>query len=298
MNRAIICATLLLCALSSARAQGSSASSSQLKILMSARAAALGETCVSDPGQISSWYTNPASISSEAPLAVILAHSRWIQEIHSEVIITRIPIGKGSIGLGVSTNSVPGIEIRDVPGPSVGTFSARFASFQIGYAQNIADDIMVGASIKYLYEKLYVDETSGVGIDGGVIYSTPIKGLTAGFAVTNLGALRQFRNDRSDLPAFSRLGASYRFRQDEFDFALSGAWADNLRENENHLQAGLEASYSERLSLRFGYQTGYESRVLSAGIGLRFDLVQFDYAYVPFTLGLGESHFFSLGFQF
>jgi hypothetical protein len=293
-----IIAAISVLVVSSAQAQGSSASSSQLKIPLTARSAALGETTVSDPGQLSSWFINPANLFSNAPLAVELTHSQWMQEVQTDFLATRIPIASGALGLGVSTNSVPGIEIRDVPGPPLGTFSARFASFQIGYAQNVTDDLILGASAKYLYEKLYVDEATGFGFDAGIIYCTPVQGLKAGLSVTNLGGLQQFRNDRSDLPAFSHIGASYALQQDDFVFSLAGAWAQNLRDSESHLQGSLETAYNHTVSLLIGYQTGYESRAFSAGIGLRFEFMQLNYAYVPFRLGLGDSHLFSLGFQF
>ena len=298
MIRRVSSVALLFFVCLSARAQGSSAGSSQLKIPLTARSAALGESTVSDPGQISSWFVNPANLFSAAPLALALTHTQWIQEIQTEFLAIRIPIASGTLGVGVSANSVPGIEIRDVPGPSQGTFSARFASFQIGYAQSLTNDFVLGASAKYLYEKLYVDEAAGYGFDAGIIYSTPVQGLKAGFALTNIGGLQQFENERSDLPTFSRVGASYAFQQDEFDLSLSGAWANNLHDQENHLQASLEATYSQKVSLRLGYQTGYETRAVSAGIGIRFEFAQLDYAYVPFRLGLGDSHLFSLGFQF
>ena len=298
MIRITLIAALFPFLFSSAQAQGSSVSSSQLKIPLTARSAALGESTVSDPGQFSSWFINPASLFSAAPLAVALTHSQWMQGIQTEFLATRIPVANGTLGLGISTNSVPGIEIRDVPGPSLGTFSARFASFQIGYAQNVTNDLVLGAAAKYLYEKLYVDEATGFGFDAGIIYSTPVQGLKAGLAVTNVGGLHQFQHDGSDLPTFSRVGASYAFRMNEFDFSLSSAWAKNLRDPESHLQGSLEATYSQKVSLRLGYQTGYESRALSAGIGIQLDFIQLDYAYVPFALGLGDSHLFSLAFQF
>ena len=298
MIRITLIVALFLVLFSSAKAQGSSASSSQLKIPLTARSAALGESTVADPEQFSSWFINPASLSCTAPLAIELTHSLWMRDIQTEYLAARIPVAKGTLGMAISTNSVPGIEIRDVPGPSLGTFSARFASFQIGYSQNITDDLVLGASGKYLYEKLYVDEATGFGFDAGIIYATPVQGLKAGLAVTNVGGLQQFQSDRSDLPAFSRVGTSYSFRVDDFDFTFLGAWANNLRDPENHLQGSLETTYSQKLSVRLGYQTGYESRALSAGLGIRFEFIQLDYAYVPFALGLGDSHLFSLGYQF
>lgn len=298
MIRKALLAALFLLSCSPARSQGSSVGSSHLKLPLTARTAALGESTVADPEQFSSWFINPASLQSAAPLAVTLTHSQWMQEIQTEFIGVRIPFSGGTIGLGVSTNSVPGIEIRDVPGAALGTFSARFSSFQIGYAQNVTNDVSLGASVKYLYEKLYVDEASGYGFDAGLMYSTPIQGLKTGFVITNIGGLRQFQNERSDLPTFVRAGASYHLQEDEFDFLASGVWAGNLPEHDSHLQAGFEATYDQKISLRLGYQTGYESRALSAGLGIHFDFIQLDYAYVPFSLGLGDSHLFSLGFQF
>jgi hypothetical protein len=298
MRREILVLLLVCFAWSAVLSQGSSASSSQLKLPLSARPAALGESTVSDEGQFSSWFINPATLFCTAPFAVALTHSQWMQQVQSELIGLRIPSPVGTFGIGVTSTSIPGIEIRDVPGPALGTFSARFAAFQLGYAKDISNEIIVGASVKYLYEKLYVDETSGYGFDIGLTYRTPIEGLHAGIAVTNIGSLQQFQNERSDLPTFARAGVSFLLERDAFDFTVSGAWANNLVDHDSHFQSGLEATYDRQLSLRLGFQTGYESRAISAGLGIHFRFVQLDYSYVPFSLGLGDSHLFSLAFQF
>lgn len=279
-------------------AQGSSTSSSHLKIPLNARSAALGEATVSDAGQFSSWLLNPANLYSRESFAVALTHSQWLQDMQSEFIGTQIPVSIGTVGVAVSTTSVPGIEIREKPGPAVGTFSARFASLQLGYAGSPSDDIVLGASAKYLYEKLYTEDATGLGFDVGMLYHTPIHGLQAGASVTNIGSLQEFRNDRSDLPTFARVGASYFFAYDEFAFSVSAAMANNLQHSEKHAKGSIEATYSSLVTLRFGYESGYDSRGLTAGLGVRYEFVQFDYAYVPFSLGLGDGHFFSLGFHF
>ena len=291
-------AILFVVAPIAAVAQGSSTSSSHLKLPVTARSAALGEGTVADPGQLSSWLLNPANLYYTEPDFINLTHAAWIQEVQGEHLSGRFSLASGSMGVAVSATSVPGIEIRDVPGPPVGTFSARFATFQLGYAQRILDDVVLGASSKYLYEKIYKHEATGFGVDVGITYRTPIRGFSAAFAVTNLGSLGQFRDQGSDLPGFTRLGASYSSQYDDFDYLISTAWAQSLRFYESHLQASLEASYKRTMTARFGYQTGYDSRGLSAGIGFRYEFIQFDYAYVPFSLALGDGHLFSLGFRF
>jgi hypothetical protein len=287
--------TILPCSLLS---QGSSTGSSQLKIPLNARSAALGEATVSDAGRLSSWLLNPANLYSQGPLGVALAHAQWIQEVQSEFLATQIPISLGTIGFAVSTISVPGIEVRDAPGPAIGTFSARFASLQVGFAGSLIENVSFGVSARYLYQKLYSDDATGFGVDIGLLYTTPIKGLQAGVAVTNAGTLGQFRNERSDLPTFARGGATYAFALDDFTISTSAALANSLQFSESHLQGSSEAAYNNLFSVRFGYESGYVSHGVTTGLGVRYEFLQFDYAYVPFSLGLGDGHLFSLGFQF
>jgi hypothetical protein len=279
-------------------AQGSSTGSSQLKIPLDARSAALGEANVADAGHVSSWLLNPANLYSRGSVTVALTHAQWIQDIQSEYLAAQIPTTLGTIGFGISTNSVPGIEVRDVPGPSIGTFSARFATLQVGFATDAFQSLSVGLSAKYLYEKLYTDDATGLGIDIGMLYHTPIAGLQAAVSVTNAGSLEQFRHERSDLPTLFRGGATYAFSLDEFDFSASAAVTNDIQSAENHVLGSLETTYNNLISVRLGYASGYDSRGLTAGLGVKYEFLQFNYAFVPFSLGLGDAHLFSLGFQF
>jgi hypothetical protein len=277
-------------------AQGSSTSSSQLKIPLDARSAALSEANVADEGQVSSWVLNPSNLYTRGGFSVALTHAQWIQDVQSEYVAAQIPISLGTIGLAVSTNSVPGIEVRDIPGPPIGTFSARFAFIQAGFAGQVVQNLSFGLSGKYLYEKLYTDDATGFGFDVGMLYHTPVPGLQAAVAVTNAGSLEQFRRERSDLPTFFRGGATYAFSLDDFAFSASAAFTNNLQYSENHLLGSLETTYNNRISVRLGYASGYDSRGLTAGLGIRYEFLQFSYAFVPFSLGLGDAHLFSLGF--
>jgi hypothetical protein len=289
---------LLTLAPSLLSAQGSSVSSSQLKIPVNARSAAMGEATVSDANQFSSWLLNPANLYTNGPIAIELTHSQWIQEVQSEFVGAQMPMAFGTLGFSVSTNTVPSIEVRDAPGPAIGIFSARFASVQLGFARKIIDDLAVGVAGKYLYEKLYTNDATGVGFDIGLLYHSPILGLDAAVSVTNAGSLEAFRNERSDLPTFLREGASYILTYDDFTLMTYAALANNLKDSENHAEGSIEASYRNLITVRIGYATGYVSRGITAGLGLRYDFIRFDYAFVPFSLGLGDGHLFSIGFQF
>ena len=278
--------------------QGTSTGSTQLKIPLDARSAALGEANIADAGQLSSWLINPANLYSQGNLTLSLTHAQWIQDIQGEFLSLQIPTSSGTIGMGVSTNSVPGIEIRDIPGPALGTFDARFATLQLGYAASPIENVSFGVSAKYLYQKLYADDATGFGVDLGLLYHAPIAGLQAGVAVTNAGSLEQFRKERSDLPTFFRAGLAYAFTIDDFGLLGNAGFANNIQQSETHVLGSLETTYKNIVSLRLGYASGYDSRGLTAGLGLRYENLQFNYAFVPFSLGLGDAHLFTLAFQF
>jgi hypothetical protein len=278
--------------------QGTSTGSSQLKIPQDARTAALGEANVSDAGHLSAWLLNPANLYSRDAMNITLTHTQWIQDVQSEFLAAQIPVPFGTVGLGVSANSVAGIEIRDVAGPSQGTFNARFASLQLGIATPLFEKLALGLSAKYIYEKLYIDNATGYGVDIGLLYHTPLSGFDAAVSVTNAGSVQEFRQQRSDLPTFMRGGGTYHFNLDDFAVSFSAAVSGNLIYPETHALASLETTYNNLVSARVGYASGYDARGLSAGLGIRYEFLQFNYAFVPFSLGLGDGHLFSLGFQF
>lgn len=279
-------------------AQGSSVGSSQLKIPLDARSAALSDATIADDGRLSSWLLNPANLNSRGNVAIALTHAQWIQDIQCDFLAIQIPISFGTVGLGVSAISVPGIEVRDLPGPALGTFSARNATLQLGFASTLIQNASFGISAKYLYEKLYADDASGLGVDLGLLYRTPIAGLQAAVSITNAGSLEQFRRENSDLPTFVRGGIAYTFAVDDFAFSANTGFAGNLQQSESHVLGSIETTYDNAVSVRFGYASGYDSRGISAGLGIRYEFLQFDYAFVPFSLGLGDAHLFTLAFQF
>lgn len=285
----------LLCVV--AGAQGSSVGSSQLKNPLDARVAGVGEATVADAGRFSSWLLNPANLSTDSPTYISLSHSQWFQDVRSEFLGIQLPLSRVTLGVGIATSSVPGIEIRETPGPATGTFDARFLFLQTGVALNLGSGLQAGASVKYLYEKLFTNNATGVGADVGILYSPGIRGVQLAASVTNFGNLREFRSERSDLPTFLRAGGTYSLQFSELSFSGSLAVSNGLQRSESHFHAGAEASYDNTLWLRLGYVSGFDARALTAGFGLRYKFLTSDYAYIPFSFGLGDAHILSIGVQ-
>jgi hypothetical protein len=155
-----------------------------------------------------------------------------------------------------------------------------------------------GVTLKYLYEGLFEDEASGWAFDLGFYYLTPVKGLTASASVRNIGSMNALRAEETTLPSEIRAGVLYEYPLSN-DFDLSGA-AELLKyfEATTHMNLGAEILYKNVLALRGGYQSGFESRGFTTGVGLTWGNLRFDYAFLPFSLGIGNANLLSLQFRF
>jgi hypothetical protein len=190
--------------------------------------------------------------------------------------------------------------VRDRPGEAQGTFTAQ--SFQVSgsYARGFSEDLTVGITARFLYEKLFVDQASGVAFDLGGRWKTPLDSLTLGGAVANLGKMSSLRTSASKLPALCRAGLAYTLGLEGAESTIAAA-IDGLYlfpEAKPYGSLGGEFVFDRLLALRAGYQFGSESRGFSAGIGITYGLFELQYAYVPLMNDLGTTSTFTLGVRF
>ncbi|MEX1138950.1 MAG: PorV/PorQ family protein [Bacteroidota bacterium] len=290
--------TLLLLGSTTLFAQGTSRGFGFLELPYSARNAALGEATVADQISIVSAHINPALLAGVQSFSISLSHQRWVQDVQSNFLFVSIPNSFVNAGLSVSMTSIDGIEIRDIPGPPSGVFSARSATIAGLIGFQVDPDLSVGASIKHAYEKIYVDEAASVLFDIGALYRTPIEGLYGGVSLRHFGIVDKMKQRPSSTPTQTTFGLSYTTTLDDFSMlgvvsATSGTATGSLRS-----QVGIESVYAKVVSLRLGYQSAYEVRGFSFGVGLSYGLFSFDYGSVPFSGGLGNGHLITVGITF
>jgi hypothetical protein len=65
-----------------------------------------------------------------------------------------------------------------------------------------------------------------------------------------------------------------------------------------HANVGAEFLYKDFLAIRAGYQSGYENKNLTTGIGLKYKAFNLDYAFVPYRFSQGSSHTVTIGTNF
>ena len=277
----------------------SSTGLSFLKIGAGARAVGMGEAFTAIASDPSAAYWNPAGLAQISSANLMFTHNKWLQDINNEFAAVNFHIGKNAFGVSLISNNVDGIERR--VGPTIdplGEVSAHGVMFGVSYARHLQDNFAMGVTAKFLYEKIYVEESSGFAFDLGVIYHSPVKGLRAGLALQNFGYMTELKEESSKLPQTARIGIAYlapfQLLQGEVTLAADVV---QIFESTSHLNLGMEYNFRSLFALRFGYQTGYDDKGIHAGFGVELGRYQLNYAYVPFSSDLGSSHRISVGIR-
>ena len=149
----------------------------------------------------------------------------------------------------------------------------------------------LGGQLKLLRQSISTQSAIGYGIDVGLLYPFGDH-LLAGAALLNAGAMNRLERLATPLPTEGRIGLTYDGVQD----LLLGIEVQKARETDLSLHAGGQYWTQEFLALRLGYQTA-DNRGLSGGMRIRVRSWTVDYAYMPFSDGLGQAHQVSLQFN-
>jgi hypothetical protein len=300
MNRKIS-AILFLCLLiaGTAKAQNDGAGStglSFLKLGVGARSIAMGDAYSSLTDDATSVVYNPSRLLYGAKNNVILMHNSSGQDLNNDFLAAKISFDKVAFGIGIIKSSVDDIEVRSAPGASVEKFNAQNLSIGVSLAYRINPNISVGITSKFLYEKIYVDDASGVGFDFGTNYDKD--NLSFSFVVANLGSVNELRNTSTKLPSLVRFGGGYRINKGNISVRLAADGFKVLDGGGLHVHTGGELGYNDLLFARVGYQTNYENKGLTAGVGVKYKSFSLDYAYTPYLNDFGTGNTFSLALNF
>lgn len=274
-----------------------------LKFGFGARNIAMGDAGNSASNDLTALFYNPARLSLIENNEVLFMHNQWIQDVYSEVFGIKWEMFGVPLAAGINYTGVNDIEIRTRPtSPDnlVPTFDAKYFFGSLSTGFDVVENIAAGATVKYLYEGLLNDEANGWGFDLGVYYKSPINGLTFSSVIKNIGSMDALRNEATKLPADFRIGSAYNFKieSSKLDLVAAVEFQKYLDTDDIHFNLGGDIVYNQIIALRLGYQTGYESKGFTGGIGLMWGNLRFDYAYMPFSLDLGNANLFSVLFKF
>jgi hypothetical protein len=258
----------------------------------------MGDAGAASASLASAAYYNPAGLLSRTEVSqVLFTHRSWIEGTAFDHLAASIALSAAdAIGVSVTSISVPDVELRLRPGEPDGTFTARNFAGSISFAHGFSEDLSAGLSAKLLYEKILIDDATGLGVDLGLRYATGIDHLTLGMALANIGSMSSLRSEASPLPLLLRAGGA-------LDLELAGGDLDGpvvadvvkvFKETDPLLDLGGELFWNALVGIRGGYQFGSAGRGLTAGLGIRYGSLSFDYAFSRLAVGLGDGHSFTL----
>jgi hypothetical protein len=268
-----------------------------LRLGNGARATGMGEAFTAVTDDATSIYWNPAGMANVEGVDLNVTHTEWLVDIRFEQISVVNEMFGGSVGLSF-TGLYYGEMDRYDNYPSLspnGTFNPYDLALAGGYARDILPNLAIGASVKFIYEKIDFESASGWAVDLGVTHRSMIEGLTLAASVLNLGPQAKFVEEKFYPPLQLRGGASYRYDSERLRGHFIVA-SDVVFPNDGDVKVHFGAEYNYRtfLSVRGGYKANYYVQGPTLGLGVIYKNLAFDYGWAPMEFDLGDSHRFSI----
>lgn len=305
-----------------------------LKVLPSARAAAVGEAYSAWAAGAEAVFWNPAGLALSERHEVALTYTDWLFDARQGAFAYAHHLGGlGAFGLQIqyvdfgvfeeTTNERPYISDPDQPGITGRTF--RPFSYVVGltYARHLTDRFALGLGAKYAHESLFDGGTvttqvrqgvfeevdtraSGILFDFGIRYETGFRTIEIASAVQNFGPNVRYAVESYPVPLLFRVGiaadlvgANALFFEGSEDSQVRAA-VDLFHPNDyaQQMHMGLEYEFARVFSLRGGYKFFYDSDGLTLGAGVRYSLddlrLAIDYSYGTMGDYLDDVQRFSL----
>jgi long-subunit fatty acid transport protein len=297
------------------------ASGTFLKIGIGARATGLGESFVAVANDPSAIFWNPAGLASLQRQEVALSHIDWPADIKYEHLTYVMPVKRfgGSLGFQFGVLSTEINETSEYQ--PFGTGRSFFYSDMIvgaAYARRWTDKLLVGAGLKYAREDLGSEiggpVTNSVLVDIGSIYYLGLGSVRIATALSNFGSDMTPSGDyvspvTGEVRAYDGFGPPIVFRYglafepiERASQRLTTSFEVNQpADNSQVVKAGLEWTWTRRLSLRSGYNFSADELKFSAGAGVYATLGdwqgELNYAYTDGGF-LGAVNRLTLGVRF
>ncbi len=271
-----------------------------LKIGLGGRAAALGDTYCALANDATAPYWNPAGLSIIKTMKLQTGYTIWLEDINHEFIGYAHPLKKGVIGINLIGLQVDDIDERtDDTEEPISTFNATDLAVICSYGLKITPEISLGGGVRYINEKIKDNTANGLGVDMGVIYKPELlKDLILGISLTNIGITElNFIEEGDPLPTEVRIGGAYQLSPLPLNVGVDLSYPND---NDANIHIGVEYLLNPIFAIRLGYKSGPQDvgSGLSAGIGVTYQYLKFDYAYAPYGDDLGDTHRISVGINF
>jgi hypothetical protein len=253
-----------------------------------------------DSRGLSGLQKNPASLLGQSKPSFSFTHFTTFGDTTYEQVegLLPIPLG-GNLAARffyASTYDFPDV---DEFGQEMGTVDNHDMLIQVAYAQTVVPTLETGTAIKYFESTLAEFSRTGVALDFGVRWQTPVLPLSVGLSLQNVGTMSAFAETVEEMPTVfnSGIALNVSMGQQHQIKVLADISTPMTGDENNRLQAGLEYAWNKIVFLRGGYRFEDELGAISLGGGISYAGFGLDYGYQPLE-ALGENHRFTLSYIF
>lgn len=186
--------------------------------------AALGGTNITLPtNNISNTFDNPSLLAYDQSNQLSLNYMNYVSDINMGSAIYGRSIGlRGMWSAGILFMNYGKFTETTPENIVLGTFSANDLAFMGTYSYELTDRLRAGITGKIIYSGYERYTSWGLGIDLGLNYFRPEKGLSASIAIKNLGGqIKSFNDSNGKLPWDIQLGISKKMEHAPFRFSLT-----------------------------------------------------------------------------
>lgn len=302
-----------------------------LSVPTSARQVALGGNVLTLLDDINQPVYNPSVISQDLDFKLGINYVNFLADINYGSVNFAHFFNKhfGTLHGNITFVDYGNFIAADDNGNEIGSFKSKDISASIGYARNIPwSNFYVGANVKFIQSIIDTYSSNGVGADVALLYYKENKPYTVTGVIRNIGyQINPFDEVKEDLPLNIMLGASYKLydvplkwhitldnlqqwnlsvpNPSDSETNLSGNTSSNkisfLDNAFRHVTIGGELFPDKGFNIRFGYNFRrakelklIETRTfagISAGFGIKFGKVKFNYAYTKYHPASNTSTF-------
>jgi hypothetical protein len=262
---------------------------------MSARAAALGGSYVTNNDDVDVIFFNPAGLGFLEKDPISFSFVKHLMDINLFSLTYSTSFENiGRFGAGVQYINYGSFDEADVNGNITGEFNAGELAFLLSYTNKFMDNFYYGANAKFIYSSIADQSSSAIGLDLGVNYEIPNIMLNLGASILNMGTqLSSYTDLKEDLPLDVLIGVSKRLEKLpvrlSLDFHNLNQERDEFYQHFKGFSIGAEFYLSEVFTLRFGYDNerredfklGSSAGIagFNGGLGVSISEYKFSYAY-------------------
>lgn len=231
-----------------------------LRIVPSAKPAAMGEAYVGLANDVYGVYYNPAAVGKVAGKQAVATYNSIYEGMsYMYASYTQKLETGGGIGAQIGYMSYGSID-KYVNGQPQGSISptSLFIAASYGMEMKSNPGLFIGASAKMIQETLDTS-ASGFGLDAGVLYALQGQPAVIGASISNIGSGLKFRNETGSLPMIIRAGVGYKMNE-QVNIAADISSVSGT----TGVHVGLEY-LMQQFAIRAGYST---ISGISAGAGI------------------------------